>query len=249
MNLLNDKQTILWDMNSNITAEKKERPFVKRQLYYSADQNSSGFYSSNQIEFNTLALSNSGRIADLANAYIEIPMVYSVSAKTPAGTADLAINPLSDYLLCMKNSHISLLHSVNVDIGTTSVVQSGVENISMYQNFIMHSEISQDEEYINGPNWGFAKDSNSYTYSNAPTPQGHVVTAIGDVGGLLNKNGITNAGARSRCGLYSAAYDGKTDLLGATNTVIRNAGENYSEIVAGVKFYYYTCQIPLKHIQ
>lgn len=238
---------VLWEMNNSIDASKEDRVFIDKQLHYTTDNNTSGNYTSNQIEFNTLASSNSGRINDYGNGFIDIPLVIAVEGD---GVGHDINKDKFDYLMCLKNMNVSIINSVNVDIGTTSVVNAGVDNIPMYQNFLAHTTWSAQDEELNGPTCGYAKDGNSYSYSDAVSLAGHGLfnnsIMIADIR-AVNRNGGTNLGAKKRCEAFHSLDSDRIQLL--NKLAMKNASLNYVERANdNVRVYYYNCQIPLKQI-
>jgi hypothetical protein len=182
---------ILWSKNASINADKPERIFIDKQLHYANGNNNSGLYSSNQIEFNTLQSSNSGRINDLANGFVDIPIVIEVAGGN-VGTIFNANEPGIENLLSLKNMNVSTINSITVEVGTTTVVEAGINNLPLYSNYIQHTESSLQEEEVNGYNWGYFKDGNDYQY-NEDRVGGH---------GMANNIGAENTGFAKRGSVF-----------------------------------------------
>jgi hypothetical protein len=120
-------------------------------MVYVDDQNQRN-YSSNQVTIETTTLSNNGRYLDYCQGYMAVPMVVTVAGVTTAGdvvdfTTDAAIQ--TDLLLCLKNSNLNIIDSLMIDYGNNNVVQLS-SRVNAYLNFKLHSEMSYDDELLNG---------------------------------------------------------------------------------------------------
>ena len=62
-------------------------PFTRREVVKIKDMSTSGNYSSGQVIFETVSLSNGGRWCDYTEAYITIPTVTVISGKVTANGA------------------------------------------------------------------------------------------------------------------------------------------------------------------
>lgn len=235
------KTNLQYELSMEDKAEKFDNVFIDKQTAsYLVDQNNSGLYHSNQIEFNTLSAANSGRILDFANAYIDLPLVITVK-----GTA-IDSNP-DDYIMALKNMHVTLVEQCNIEIAGVSINNAGVNNLAMYQNFKAHTRLSYDDEINKGSFYGYAKDSSdTMKYDNA---------VAGTVAGKGLMNNVANNGFKTRAKWFTRnmAKITSSGLLGenrdAVELNLRQADMNYWMIDdADTVTYYYTAHLPLKQL-
>jgi hypothetical protein len=147
--------------------ESDKKPFVKKQQVYINDSNS-GNYSSKQVTFETVSLSNNGRFCDYRNGYIILPLVMTVS-----GTDFIANDSIrqSDLMLCLKNNSLNFIDSLTLEYNNNSVVQISTKS-NAYLNFKMLSEMSYQDELLNGPTLNHYNDtSDSWTYRDEISPK------------------------------------------------------------------------------
>lgn len=217
-----------------------------------SDLQTSGNYTSNQTVFETTTLSNNGRIADYRHGYITIPMVDVVTGTNGVNDIDFTADHIkeSDLLLCRKNSSLNMIDSVAVQYQNESGVQE-IRNINQYLIYKQHERLSVDDEALNGPTIGYAKDtSDSWSYDAA--------------NGLMNNNNSTNyldgvdhinkcnEGMHERQKIFSKVVDtanqSNRNLVLGSNDNIKDVNRNY--IVNGTNFkaYYYTLVIRLKEL-
>lgn len=156
-----------------------EKQFIKKEwsnpIY---DTNTSANYASNQVIFDTTSLSNSGTLVNYDEGLIIIPNVIQV-VKTAGTTQDWTNAGLdgTDFMIGFKNSHVQLVNSVSITLNNIDIVQA-VPLTNAYLSFIQHSELSLDDEFLNGPLTGYAKDNSSSWHYNTPTnPNGSALTA------------------------------------------------------------------------
>ena len=234
-----------------------EKPFLKKDLLWINDNNTSGTYSTNQIVFETTSLANNGRYNNYEEAFISIPLVITLSKTAGAGSADMTNNANinSDLVLALKNSNYNIIHNISIDYQNQNVIQQ-TNNLNMYLNFKLHSEMSWEDVQLNGPTMGYYPDSySSWGYFTADSGMG--------LGMCNNLNGINPA---STCQQYGSLVNegilkrqmtfsrlqvpnfGRNSVLGSDDSVRGRTGANH--IVNGVsaKAYYYDCILRLKDL-
>ena len=235
--------------------EPVEKPFLKKDLIFVPDTNPSSTYSTNQITFSTEVLSNNGKYNAFAEGLISIPLVV-VARRSAGNGAGLAMSD-ADYLLAFKNSHVNLIHSMSVDYNSVNVIQP-VQYLNSYLTFKQHVEMSSEDEALNGPLLGYAKDSStSWAFSAADSPQGKGIMNHFNPVLKINYAGpyegeIANEGMIKRQGYFGKFVDGngKHLLLNATDNAGRgiNATNMIVNESADIKVLYYDCTIRLKDL-
>jgi hypothetical protein len=231
----------IWDSNELIDATKSERPFLDSQMLWLPDSNSSSNYASNMIEFNTIVASNSGRVNDFANSFIELPLVFTVTGTgTLFGTAD-GLTAVKN-LLSTKCSNMSFIDSMTIDVGTTSVVNANIQNVSLYSKFRMDTETNASDSAIRGYSDGYIKDDQEFNYFDTPP--------VGNCIGLSN-NSVINPGFINRTQAIQIASATTSASKGAFfgPAILKTCAFNHYEVLSNtVVVYYYTCRIPVKQL-
>ena len=141
-------------------AHENVSDFVEWDYSKVSDLQTSGNYSSNQTIFETTTLSNNGKITDYKNGFFTIPLVDVVTGENGGNPVDFTAAHIkeSDLLLCRKNSSLNMIDSVSIQYQNQAGIQE-TRNINQYLIFKQHSEMSLDDEYVNGPTIAYAKDT------------------------------------------------------------------------------------------
>jgi hypothetical protein len=142
---------------SNEHSQPVEKPYLKKELLYVIDNNGSDDYSRNQVQFETVSISNNGKWADYKNGFISIPLVCTLARSHENVSAADGPN-----LLDFKASNVNLIDSIVVDYGNNNVVQQN-SNISSFCTFVQHTEFSQNEALLN-EHTGYRLDSDKWDY-------------------------------------------------------------------------------------
>ena len=229
---------------SAVDTDVRQSPFLEKRYFYLNDNNPSSTYSTSQVQFETTVLSNNGKYNSMAEGVILLPVVITVSGETGSALQN------SDIFLAFKNSNYNLVHSMNVDYNNMQVVQ-GVDNLNQYLVFKQHTEMSSEDEELNGSLLGYAKDSSTaWSYFDARSSEGHgicnnVAFCSNNVETLQGGMELQNRGFKKRSNIFSkpAAY-GKDNILasaayeGNTNMISTNSDTS--------KIYYYNCYLRLR---
>lgn len=241
-----------------------DKPFISKSwtnpIY---DTNTSSNYTSNQVIFDTTVLSNSGQLVNYQEGIIALPFVIKVSRTGAANDWTDATLKHTDFMLGLKNSHVQFLHSISINLNNVDIVQ-GVPLTNAYLTFIQHSELSQDDEFLNSPLTGYCKDSSSSWYYKAATGTTSVLTGDSRGVGLGNNcnfslvgaydsNDSSNEGLLRRQKLISKYNDEKLGLIHGNTTagVVNTSNFNGKSIVYNIdggKYIYYDCYLRLKDI-
>jgi len=104
---------LIYDLSSQ--TEGSPTVFVRKD-YLSLIDNQNGSYSGNQSVIDTSQLSNSNRYMSYANAYLQIPMVMTLTADA-VGVAFLPTVAATtcDYACGLKNWFGSIIHSIQAE--------------------------------------------------------------------------------------------------------------------------------------
>jgi hypothetical protein len=158
--------------------------FVRKEIVYILDVNNQS-YSSNQIQFDTSSISNSGKWASFSEAYFIIP--YSI--KMTSGATNISgANVVSPFMCTLKNGFWQIIDSMQVDLNGVNIVQQ-TNFLNAHATFKALSTWSVNDQMKYGPSCGFFKDSaTSVAYSVAAAP----ATVNGD--GVSN-NRVFNVGS------------------------------------------------------
>ena len=107
--------SLIYDL-SVAAGDSDAKPFLKKEMLFITDQNSSGNYSNSQVIFETSQLSNNGRWVDYGtDAYFSFPLMLTATMNaTAAGNAETNFTAgnlkATDYILALKNSNYNLIH-------------------------------------------------------------------------------------------------------------------------------------------
>lgn len=234
---------------------------IQKKVSYIIDSNQ-GNYSSNQVIFETQAISNSQEWNNLRDAFIVLPLVMSMS-----GTDDGVANPVdftsnhiknTDFALMLKNRD-ALLHSVSVDYDGMTIVQA-CPNQNLYTAFLEATTGTREEDKIKG--------SFSHSYDDSRDSWRFDATASQYGKGISNNCVQPSETRNSACYLESSvnsgAYErqkgafihlgrtrGQSLVLGDDSNIealYKNLGVNYIQNLADGKHWYYNYVLPLSSL-
>lgn len=218
MSATQDNVSFDWSMSGE-SADVASKPYLKKELLYVIDNNGSDDYSRNQVQFETVSLSNNGKWCDYRNGFISIPVVVKLEKKV--GAVDLSL----DQLLDIKSSNINIADSIAVEYNNQNVVQQ-TANISPYLVFRQHTTFSLQDTYIN-THTGYRKDSSAlWEYATG--------------------TGITNNKKAYMDNTYNFIKSNAVEVM--TDDDIKNKGENTFEPDTAGHIYYYDFIIRLKDL-
>ena len=235
-----------------------EKPFIQKEWSNPIfDTNTSANYASNQVIFDTTTLSNSGVLVNYEEGVIILPMVEKIVC---SGANDWTNNNLvkTDFVLGFKNSHVQLIHSIAITLNNINIVQA-VPLTNAYLTFIQHSELSSDDEYLNGPLTGYAKDTSTSWYYNTPTVAGNILTGDSRGVGLGNNcnfktlenlecNESSNEGLLKRQKFVNKYNTEKVSVLGNGYAQSQSSLKSYVANTPEAKYIYYDAVLRLKDI-
>ena len=146
---------LIYDLSSQ--TEGSPTVFVRKD-WLSLIDNQNGSYSGNQSVIDTSQLSNSNRYMSYANAYLQIPMIMTLTADSNG----IAFSPATaasscDYALGLKNWYGSIIHSIQAEWnGVTIIQQTNFQGL--YNTFKLMTTLSYNDILAQGSEIGFYPD-------------------------------------------------------------------------------------------
>lgn len=233
--------------------EKTDVPFLSKEIIFENDIEN-GEYSTSQVNFNTTSIANNGKVNDLKNGFFVFPICIQLTGKDGATTIDFTTKLYNDACIALKNSSNNWVHNIAVEYQNGSVLNAR-NYVNTYMNFVQNVSWNAEEEDMNGPFIGYAKDSSdSWGYNDKDAGTG------GTEGyGLYNNSvgstdrqdvfaGVSacmNKGLLKRAKLFQSKDTKGRDAVFGSKTV---KGLNYIENTTTSKDYYYYGIIRAKDI-
>lgn len=212
-----DLVTYGWNMSSE-SGSKDQKPFLSKTLLHVIDNNGSPNYSRNQVQFETISLSNNGKWADYRDGFISLPLVFTLTrnANGTAISAEQAKN-----IVQMKSSNLNIIDAISIDYNNQNMIQQ-TRNIAPLLVFRQHTTFGLNDVEIHGHHTGYRKDSSEdWTYVAAE--------------GMKNNTPSTKP-----------YHDMNTAVMSGAN--IKAMGGNCQEVVGLSHVFYYDCIIRLKDL-
>jgi hypothetical protein len=209
--------------------EMSGEPFTRRENVYIIDQNN-GSYTNNQIIMDCASVSNSGKWADFANAYLAVPLLITMTSTFNFSAI------ASDFACGLKNGFHQLVTSLNVEYNNTSVVQ--ISNFSnVYMSYKLNTTLGVDDLVTIGSQIGFYPDGDqSWIYNNTAGAGGDgsqnndvelaTLNLATSWSGTPSNNGFVK---RLLNQVFSSTQTGVTTLIGASwSQVASQFAKNYT---------------------
>lgn len=212
-----DLVTYGWNMSSE-SSQKDQKPFLSKQLLHIIDNNGSPNYSRNQVQFESISLSNNGKWTDYRDGFISLPLVFTLTRATNATAISVAH---AKNIIQMKSSNLNIIDAVSIDFNNQSVVQQ-TRNIGPLLVFKKHISFGLNDVEIHGHHTGYRKDSSEdWSY-------------VGEEG-MKNNNPLSKP-----------YHDMNTAVMTSDN--IKAMGGNCQEVVNLSHVFYYDCIIRLRDL-
>lgn len=248
--------SLIYDFS--LSSEKLDAPFIKKEMQYVNDTNSSKEYTTHQVIFDSFSLSSNGRWNDYRNGYIAIPIVIAVTGLNGGNAVDFsgATAKCSDFLIALKNSNLQLISSIQLEYQNSQVIQTQA-NLNQYLIFKQHTTLSTDDELLNGSTIGYWMDEpTSWDYLDAVGGAGEgiinnrmseisIPSSIENFGKQLNPAPIKRNEVFNKYG----GAGGREKLLYSTNTTkLKDRNLNYVDNTSTYKVYHYTAILRLRDL-
>lgn len=191
---------VVYDLSSQTEAEPNI--FIKKD-WVSILDNQNANYSGNQCVIDTSQLSNSNKWIGYREGYLTIPMQLCLTTATASNAFNPTAGASVDYGVGLKNWYGSIIHSISVDLGGTTIIQQTPFQ-SLWNNFKLLTTLSYQDLLTIGPSIGFYPDnSSSWSYNSA-------ASVYGSIGVSNNVNnfiapvvtGAANSLEQSNTGMY-----------------------------------------------
>ena len=146
---------LVFDLSQEV--EGSPSVFVKKDWVNILD-NQNGSYSANQSVVDTSQLSNSNKYMSYREAYLQVPMLLTL-------TSDIGVQKLvpataassADYAIGLKNWFGSIVHSFTLDYNGTTIIQQ-TPFINMWNSFKLMTTLSWGDVATIGSTIGFYPD-------------------------------------------------------------------------------------------
>lgn len=238
-------------LSTAMASSEIQHPFVEKKILV-LDDKSNGNYST-EVRFESSGLSSALNYINWSEGVIALPIVISCTSSDNTYDWSAAAGGLyTDYMMCLKNSYMSLIDRMTIWSGSNTCV-SQVQNINQYLNFRLLTELSEDDESIWGDAMNFHVDNAaSWSFNSSSSTRGNGVSnnvfGATEASSFLGiQNQYFNDGAFKRCNKFVNKADADRSAL-FTNTSLGAMGYDYIENLTGAKNYYLTAFIRLKDI-
>lgn len=204
--------------------------FVRKD-WLSLLDNQNGSYSGNSSVIDTSQLSNSNRYMGYAGAYLQIPMIMTLTADANSALFDPSVAATScDYACGLKNWYGSMIHSIQADWnGVTIIQQTNFQGL--WNTFKLMTTLSFNDILSQGSAIGFyPDDALAVIFSAASGVNGKGTcfnqNAIGTpvVTGALNSYNAGNIGFTKRCQYINYDPEGLTAPACAAFSTLLSGG-------------------------
>jgi hypothetical protein len=172
---------MIYDLSQ--ATEGSPNVFIRKD-YLSLLDNQNGSYSGNQSVIDTSQLSNSNRYMGYQSAYLQIPMIMTLTADANSALFNPTSTTLSaDYACGLKNWYGSVIHSLQTDYNGVTVIQQ-TNFQGLWNTFKLMTTLSYDDILAHGSEIGFyPDDALAVIFSAAANPNG--------VGTCFTQNAMT----------------------------------------------------------
>lgn len=169
---------LVYDLSQEV--DGSPNVFIKKDWINILD-NQNGNYNSNQSVIDTSQLSNSNKYMSYREAYLEVPMLLTLSSNNATASIaaiDLAPNTTgtsADFAVGLKNWFGQIVHSFTLDYNGTTIIQQ-TPYINMWNSFKLMTSLSWGDVITTGSTIGFYPDDPlSWTFNAAASRDGQGV--------------------------------------------------------------------------
>jgi hypothetical protein len=218
---------LVFDLSQEI--EGSPNVFVKKDWLNILD-NMNQNYSGNQSVVDTSQLSNSNKYLSYREAFLEVPLLLTLSTSgNSANFLPATVGLGSSQAISLKSWFGNIIHSFTLDYNGTTIIQQ-TPYINMWNCFKLLTSLSWGDVITQGPSIGFYPDDPlAFVYESAAGPYGIGVCNNAD-GGV---NVQTTAAANVNIPLTLATNLGQTFHSQLGNSAVRKRSEyiSYDPIV------------------
>tara|TARA_R110000868_G_scaffold37858_6_gene133340 strand:+ start:4276 stop:5982 length:1707 start_codon:yes stop_codon:yes gene_type:complete len=220
--------SVVYDMSSS--SESAPSIFLRKDWVNILDNNNSS-YASNSLTIDTSQLSNSNKYMNYREAYLSVPLLLTATA-TVADPAWATAATSADFAFGLKNNYASVIHSVQVDMQGSTIIQQ-TPFINIWNNFRLLTSLSFQDVATLGPTIGFYPDV-STSYEN------NIAGASAGLGTTNNNNffvapvvsGVFNPQDSWNRGLYERQRMINFDPAGLTGVGAGTAPAAFSTLIS-----------------
>lgn len=205
--------TLVYEMSTQ--SEGAPSIFVKKDWLNILDTQN-GNYSGNQCVIETSQLANSNKYMNYREAYLAVPMILTATGATIPAPATAATSV--DYAFGLKNWFGSIIHSLTLELGGTTIIQQ-TPYAGLWNSFKLMTSLSWQDVQTQGASIGFYPDNAlSCAFTAAGTTDGlgtcnnRNLVAFPTVSGALNSFDTGNAGFLKRQQYINYDPEGLTDV-------------------------------------
>lgn len=184
--------------------------------------NQNNSYSGNQCVIETSALSNNNKYLNYREAYLSIPLLLTLTGSQATANPFIPNTTASsaDWAVSLKNWYGSVIHSISVDLGGSTLVQQ-TNFTNMWNSFKLLTTFSFSDILTQGASIGFYPDSaESVSFTSAVSTGGIGTQNNNNAGsaivptGFWNQLGVSNDGLTQRQKYWNFDPDGLTMVGG-----------------------------------
>ena len=187
--------TLTYDMAQS--SEGSSQIFLKKDWLNILD-NQNGNYRGSQSVIDTSQLANSNKYMNYREAYLAVPMVLTLTGT--ALTAPQTAATSADYGIGLKNWFGSVIHSLTLDVGGTTIIQQTPYS-GLWNTFKLMSSLSWNDVATIGASIGFYPD-------NALSVSFNAAASVDGIGTCNNQNFQTFPVVSGAFNSYDVANDG-----------------------------------------
>lgn len=172
---------MIYDLSQ--ATEGSPNVFIRKD-WLSLLDNQNGSYSGNSSVIDTSQLSNSNRYMGYQSAYLQIPMVMTLTADANSALFDpVATATSADYACGLKNWYGTVIHSVQADWNGVTVIQQ-TNFQSLWNTFKLMTTLSYNDILAHGSEIGFYPDDALAVVFNA-------AASVNGIGTCFTQNAMT----------------------------------------------------------
>lgn len=172
---------MIYDLSQ--ATEGSPNVFIRKD-WLSLLDNQNGSYSGNSSVIDTSQLSNSNRYMGYQSAYLQIPMVMTLTADANSANFDPTTAATTcDYACGLKNWYGTVIHSVQADWNGVTVIQQ-TNFQSLWNTFKLMTTLSYNDILAHGSEIGFYPDDALAVIFNA-------AASVNGIGSCFTQNHMT----------------------------------------------------------